>query len=90
MLSSVMDVGFARIMNKHATKGTETRCLQLKQSSKSYCTARCISGVRTENRGNKQPLVLARVSKASYAFLQTVQGLPAGDAEKSGVGSRLS
>ena len=90
MLSSVMDAGFARIMNKRATKGTEARCLQPKQISKSYCTANTLRSENGEQKGSKQPLVLAR----------EVEGIPClssgqfkcsllGDAEESGVGIGL-
>lgn len=79
MLSSVMDAGFARIMNKHATKGTETRCLQLKQSSKSYCTAKV--HLRSKNGEQKGQQAASGLSQGSrrhlMPFFRTVQGLPA-------------
>ena len=78
MLSSVMDAGFARIMNKRASKGTEARCLQLKQISKSYCAAKV--HLRSENGEQKGQQAASGLSQGSrrrpMPFFRTVQVLP--------------
>ena len=80
MLSSVMDAGFARIMNKHATKGTETRSLQLKQISKSFCTARVsLRSKKREQKGQQAASCYHSQGsqRHSVPFFRMVQVLPA-------------